>query len=544
MAEHSLDLFDVSSAGEETSSYSSDAGDPRYAVNDGTDSEEDEANARIQNKFKNAILKKINEKEEEIKNKEKLEQDKERELRMALGSNSKPSEEILYLYKFDPFKEKYLKTITNPSGDFKIRVYILTCQNLCAVDNFVGGGIANRLAGDYALSSADPYPMVKIGNGENDSRTKKVKKYDDSTQSLDKTLNPQFYRSYELDATFPDDWELTIEIFDKNKYIANRIVGDTLIGRTVIDLEQRRFGLKYNQSKEIAKIVRQDLLQTKKQLEKELNDDGVRIKDVNKQLEYEEVLKEIEQLKDLDYRVNKDEKIPQIPVEYRPLKLPGKDQAQGIIEMWVEVLTHEEHRQLPMEKMSSGTKKEDYEIRLIVWETRDIPNLDGDSSDVYIKAIFYPDGLQTPPIEGMTDTHLGCKDGTAIFNYRLKFPLTMPADYPRIKLQVYDYNLLTGDTSIGETTLNIKGTVNILNKHGELEDKKVWLEFINPNNQGQSSGYVLVSLDILLAVEAEQNPVGRGQEEPNVNPTLTYPTEGRGLGAGIGAVTGLSLPSV
>ena len=123
-------------------------------------------------------------------------------------------------------------------------------------------------------------------------------------------MNPQFYRSYELDATFPDDWELTIEIFDKNKYIANRIVGDTLIGRTVIDLEQRRFGLKYNQSKEIAKIVRQDLLQTKKQLEKELNDDGVRIKDVNKQLEYEEVLKEIEQLKDLDYRVNKDEKIP------------------------------------------------------------------------------------------------------------------------------------------------------------------------------------------------------------------------------------------
>lgn len=119
-------------------------------------------------------------------------------------------------------------------------------MNLCAVDNCVGGGVSNVLAGDYALSSADPYLVVKIGNGENDPRTKKLKKFDGSSESLEKTLNPQFYRSIELDASFPDDWELKIEIYDKNGSFNRLATGDKLIGQTVIDLEQRRFGLEYN----------------------------------------------------------------------------------------------------------------------------------------------------------------------------------------------------------------------------------------------------------------------------------------------------------
>ena len=72
----------------------------------------------------------------------------------------------------------------------------------------------------------------------------------------------------------------------------------------------------------------------------------------------------------------------------------------------------------------------------------------------------------------------------------------MPADYPRIKLQVYDVDFV-GSESIGECTLNIKDTVRILNKHGELEDKKVWLPFLNPNAIEATSGWVLISIKIL-----------------------------------------------
>jgi len=42
-----------------------------------------------------------------------------------------------------------------------VRVYIISCQNLAAVDSFVEWN--NRLAGDSALSSANPYPVIKIG---------------------------------------------------------------------------------------------------------------------------------------------------------------------------------------------------------------------------------------------------------------------------------------------------------------------------------------------------------------------------------------------
>ena len=55
-------------------------------------------------------------------------------------------------------------------------------------------------------------------------------------------LNPKFYLSYELDATFPDDWRLEIIIKDRSSF---DILGDRLdstIGSTVIDLENRLQG--------------------------------------------------------------------------------------------------------------------------------------------------------------------------------------------------------------------------------------------------------------------------------------------------------------
>lgn len=51
-------------------------------------------------------------------------------------------------------------------------------------------------------------------------------------------MNPKFYRSYELDASFPDDWRIELQIYDKGSLSYT----DALIGSTVIDLEDRLFG--------------------------------------------------------------------------------------------------------------------------------------------------------------------------------------------------------------------------------------------------------------------------------------------------------------
>lgn len=48
--------------------------------------------------------------------------------------------------------------------DFKCRVYILRCLNLTAVDS--RANIKDRLAGYSALCSADPFPIVYIGEGK------------------------------------------------------------------------------------------------------------------------------------------------------------------------------------------------------------------------------------------------------------------------------------------------------------------------------------------------------------------------------------------
>jgi hypothetical protein len=40
-----------------------------------------------------------------------------------------------------------------------------------------------------------------------------------------------------------------------------------------------------------------------------------------------------------------------VPVEFRELIHKDKKQAQGIVEMWVEVLTKEEARKIPMSRL-------------------------------------------------------------------------------------------------------------------------------------------------------------------------------------------------
>ena len=50
------------------------------------------------------------------------------------------------------------------------------------------------------------------------------------------------------------------------------------------------------------------------------------------------------------------------------------------------------------------------------------------------------------------------------------------------------------------------------------------------NNPDQDMGEVEISMSIITKLEAEANDVGEGQDEPNKEPFLAKPTEGRGIG--------------
>jgi hypothetical protein len=84
-----------------------------------------------------------------------------------------------------------------------------------------------------------------------------------------------------------------------------------------------------------------------------------------------------------------------------------------------------------------------------------VPLVDGDSVDIFVKVSFDPSGWHKEEIEKKTDVHFGSKDGKGIFNYRFKFDMEIPCEFPRLKFQIYDSSFI-GDEAIGEATLSMK----------------------------------------------------------------------------------------
>lgn len=236
------------------------------------------------------------------------------------------------------------------------------------------------------------------------------------------------------------------------------------------------------------------------------------------------------------------------PIETRILHHPDIKGPQGSVMMWVELF----------ENMEKGQIKEwdireppivPFQMRLIVWETRDIPMMDvEETSDVYVVGFVDPANRQT------TDTHFRCTNGEASFNWRILETINYS---PKMKnchlnIQVYDKDLLSPDEFICSASINLKQFMNQLydvdlpfkltksvfnsmnlpkeaRKMFEFEeDEKFWINCTKTDNKGKESncGGVLCSLEILPMWKAEQVSVGNGRDDPNCNPYLP-PPEGR-----------------
>ena len=76
------------------------------------------------------------------------------------------------------------------------------------------------------------------------------------------------------------------------------------------------------------------------------------------------------------------------PVERRTLHLPSSALSQGKIEMWVDILTPGEAKELPMVDIKPPPP-EGFELRVVVWETRNVP-------------------LHAKAIEGKVDMQVSC----------------------------------------------------------------------------------------------------------------------------------------
>lgn len=171
-----------------------------------------------------------------------------------------------------------------------------------------GFDFASRDIGSFS----DPYTIVRCGRGVSSSRDK---------YQIDEP-NPKFYQSYEFPADCPGAPLLEIEAYDYDD-----LFGDDLIGRTVVDLDDRRFCPEWR-----AKAFK--------------------------------------------------------PIEHRELYHPSTSLAQGTVVCWVDIFEQDEE---PTEanRLFDITPEPslDYQVRVSVYNTKNVPMEDAEgTSDVFVRA--------------------------------------------------------------------------------------------------------------------------------------------------------------
>ena len=124
---------------------------------------------------------------------------------------------------------------------------------------------------------------------------------------------------------------------------------------------------------------------------------------------------------------NKDwlEKYPEKkPIEERTLTVPKSSAPQGVLQCWVEILDPKEAGSNPKYDISPPPREE-FELRVIVWGTRDCIFKDEATkcNDLYLRGWV---GSGNEKILE-TDTHWRCREKGS-FNWRWKFPVTLPLD--------------------------------------------------------------------------------------------------------------------
>jgi len=205
------------------------------------------------------------------------------------------------------------------------------------------------------------------------------------------------------------------------------------------------------------------------------------------------------------------------PCEFRTLWNPSSSSPQGQLKLWVDILTPEEAERTPVEDISPPSPL-DYELRVIVWETKDVPFKDKNMSDIFVTG--YPEG-QHPQV---TDTHWRSENGIGLFNWRMKFPITVPNTNPRFKIQIWDKDYLSPDDAIAEANLNIRAFFNRAYKKKSKRESlpRQWLTLTHPTSKS-SCGSVEVEFELLTLEESSRNPAGFGREEPDKLPEPKRP---------------------
>lgn len=219
----------------------------------------------------------------------------------------------------------------------------------------------------------------------------------DRAQHKTKTLNPEFFRLFTFSTTLPGPSQLEIGVWDYD------LVGDDFIGATTIDLEDRWFHRDWQR----------------------LGHGHAKLQDAGGCLK---------------------------PIEYRHLYTPKRSTSQGVIQLWVDILTSQQAAVVPPVRMEPPAPKT-FEVRVVLWRGEGITDKDaGEVSDYFVK-VWMEGGVAES-----SDVHWRCANGKPCWNWRFTLPVAYPLRAPefgRLHVQLWDKDVLKWNDLIGEAQLDL-----------------------------------------------------------------------------------------
>ena len=94
---------------------------------------------------------------------------------------------------------------------------------------------------------------------------------------------------------------------------------------------------------------------------------------------------------------------------------------------------------------------EDFEVRVIVWDTEELEMMDDEgTTDGFVRCFFNSEESKD------SDTHFRNSDGKCSWNYRLLFPFTHPSTNYKLTVQAYDLDLFKSNDLIGTSVIDLK----------------------------------------------------------------------------------------
>ncbi|GAW82530.1 ferlin [Plasmodium gonderi] len=412
----------------------------------------------------------------------------------------------------------------------KIRVYVLRGIGICGINS------------NYM---ANPYLIFSLGEKTSNLRN----------SYKEHTLNPEFRCMWESEAIFPEDEILTVSLYSAEDNYDKRI-SDLYIGSTEINLFDRWTSKEWRRMMKRNKIpieYRPLYINHLKSRKGEMA--GANIDSEHSPVYYNNTTTTTsvyDKLSNWNSIFSFFDIFTYLITpsyfhlwggvgvggrrNYRneePFLANQERQNNGILEMWVEIMDYEQSKKTPIHKMETP-KKTDIEIRIIIWRCTMLSVDENINKTFDLTVTSELDCVNyngTNPAIQTTDVHYNCKNGNAVFNWRIVYPrISHPLNTCFLQLAAYNNNNVGVSEFLGEVNLELSKYINkaseIVNKL-ELDAELKLRKKNGMDSDNNYNGYLQVTVQFIPQIKANIKPVGLGRQEPNRNPYLRTPDSGR-----------------